>query len=834
MSTGKIRWLHVSDFHVGKDDYATRAMFASIVEHAEAQVATGAAPDFIFITGDLANRGTANEYARFNQDFLAPLQAVFGDAIKSRTFSVPGNHDVDRTKHQAFDRQEILRPDSRYFDPTVEGQSLREFLFPRFKAYVENDLTCGRGQWVLSPEGAFTQQLECAGTSIGIACINTAWLCKDDHDHRLLSPGKGLLESALQKVRACRLRIVLGHHPLDWFGPDERRRISALLGKAGVVYLHGHMHTAWSEPAYGGGHGFLAVQCGAGFQAREGEIWKNGILWGEIDLERNVLRLQPREWSADHQDWGLAAGAFPENHRHSDWWEFPLPHVKPAAPSDRSKSKTAAPVAGTATAAGPVPATNAARPAVSSWLPQLFACDDAQLVANLLSGKCSLQQIDEAVQENPQTGLEIVRHVATQQGGPWWRLLAAKAMSFGQIPAQDLIALAFDDRLGWGPRFPPLAGLRFLPRSQRAAAKAVLLQFTGKGAVRMDALRLVIYGLGFLGDDAEVRWLLEQESALEEKYPNEKLGSYALLAYLHAYLAEANESDERSVLGDFTRTYAAAEKLGNSRLGFYDYLDELQCLRPAKALPLFRHLRDKNHHTPLGALLAAMSRRPNALLLNELTALGENDDNANGKLGALHAAAYIGSTAAVDRLRDSMDRNVDGARAAFLLAAGMARDMRAMPEVEAAIKDETLSRNADWLHDERHNALWAAGELGRVDPDFGARVLKPHLVDPKDDFGRGLAWLGLAKAGRIPSHDDLATALENAVAFFERLLIATAGGFAGEPRYLALGIRGTIENHSPLYRLLGHVEKDVRQSLIATGGAGGRALVELMDLGDFT
>ena len=114
------------------------------------------------------------------------------------------------------------------------------------------------------------------GHEVGVVGINTAWLTRDDKDERQLTPGKPLLEKALDTIKSAKLRIVLGHHPIDWFIPSQQKPIKSLLGQHQVIYLHGHLHDAWAEPSYGGGHTYLAIRSGAGFQAREGEPWRNG------------------------------------------------------------------------------------------------------------------------------------------------------------------------------------------------------------------------------------------------------------------------------------------------------------------------------------------------------------------------------------------------------------------------------------------------------------------------------------------------------------------------------------------------------------------------------
>jgi hypothetical protein len=52
-----VRWLHLSDFHVGMDDYGQRKLFSNICDHIERKAKKGYIPDFVFLTGDLANKG---------------------------------------------------------------------------------------------------------------------------------------------------------------------------------------------------------------------------------------------------------------------------------------------------------------------------------------------------------------------------------------------------------------------------------------------------------------------------------------------------------------------------------------------------------------------------------------------------------------------------------------------------------------------------------------------------------------------------------------------------------------------------------------------------------
>lgn len=322
--SSSIRWLHLSDFHVGKDGYASRKMFEYIHSHVEQRKREGFEPDLLFLTGDLADSGLAPQFNDFWTEFAIPLQRIIGNGIEQRTFVVPGNHDVDRTENKFFSPEEMLDQSSRAFDPTDEGLKARQILLPRFQAFNNSDQTTNKGAFT-SPSGAYGQKLNIRGTTIGIAGVNTAWLCKDGSDEKRLTPGKGMVEQALEGLEGAQIRIVLGHHPLEWLRPSEQKMVKSLFGQSSVIYLHGHLHEQWAEPTYGGGSSFLVIQTGAAFQARENEPWRNGLVWGETDLDAGELRLQAWNWIPTNQCWAPVTDAFHERHHRGDWWHYPLP-----------------------------------------------------------------------------------------------------------------------------------------------------------------------------------------------------------------------------------------------------------------------------------------------------------------------------------------------------------------------------------------------------------------------------------------------------------------------------------------------------------------------------
>lgn len=314
---------------MGKDRTAQERLATKIVEHVAQQASNGFIPDLVFITGDIANSANKKEYSSFREDFLTPLRNALGGANwKGRILAVPGNHDVDRSKHNGFDRHAPLAANSRFFDPDKKGRVEREILSPRFKAYRQGAVADISGDWISGPAGTFSERLAIGGVQVGVVGINTAWLSKDDNDRHNLTPGFQLVEAALENVKDCQVCFVLGHHPMNWLHEESMPRLKALFGKHGVIYLHGHMHQADGSKEDGAGNEFLVFQAGAAFQARDGEPWENGLLWGEIRIADKCVLLSPRFWNPTNLDWPVKTGRFPENRRKTatDWWTYPLPN----------------------------------------------------------------------------------------------------------------------------------------------------------------------------------------------------------------------------------------------------------------------------------------------------------------------------------------------------------------------------------------------------------------------------------------------------------------------------------------------------------------------------
>ncbi len=299
------KWLHLSDFHTGKDNYGQIKLFHYLHKHMKQN--REFVPDAIFVTGDIANKGLAKEYDLFYEEFIKPLMEIY--ETLPRLYIIPGNHDIDRKQSEiaAGSLYSILeKADSCFFDTDDAGFKSRQEIIPRFENFQNfvsglGEAECFPVKSMFGEKGAFTDILSIGDKRIGIIGLNTAWLSNSDKDKEQLTPGKYILEEALNAVKECEYKVVLGHHPLDWLHWEQRRQITALLIRNRAMYLHGHLHKNSGDFLLAYNTGSLILQSGAAFQARENDNNYNSLQWGELDFQSNEVKIRPKRWSKEAQ-----------------------------------------------------------------------------------------------------------------------------------------------------------------------------------------------------------------------------------------------------------------------------------------------------------------------------------------------------------------------------------------------------------------------------------------------------------------------------------------------------------------------------------------------------
>lgn len=327
-----IKWLHVSDFHFGKNEFDQKFTCRKIIEHITEKKQKGDRLDLVFVTGDIANSAKAIEYKSFTEEFITPLTDLFGIDFLDRIFVVPGNHDLNREVNDGFSKEKFAKPDSDYFYPTEKSNGKRRMLIDRFESFC-NEIPLDHVKDFKKESGAYSFNIKIDSLEIGITGINTAWLC-DGNDRSLLTPGIQITRSAIEKTKKLPIKFVLGHHPLDWFHHEHTSTLHAIFADHGVIYLHGHMHAEGLNNIVNGSGEFLSLQAGASWQAPEGGKWKNGFMWGEFDISSQKIRLEPFHWNFENQCWTLNGSRFHESLREGGMWVVAAPRSKSNAKVD--------------------------------------------------------------------------------------------------------------------------------------------------------------------------------------------------------------------------------------------------------------------------------------------------------------------------------------------------------------------------------------------------------------------------------------------------------------------------------------------------------------------
>lgn len=306
-----IRFLHVSDFHLRAAKvarYEQDRVLDGLVQFLERD-REGFPLDLVFVTGDLAFSGQADELAQVVV-VLRRLLEVTG-VPPDRMFVVPGNHDVDRDvgrwllRTLASDKQAIAffeEPDGRTFHrKKLEAYeaSLRELF--------GSERTLGLGV------GAEAVELvEVAGTRLAVASFNSSWFAQGDDDQGNLWLGEPNVRHAVDRIADADavFAISLLHHPFEYLHEAERELVERWFERGFDLVLRGHLHKDKTRSIASQRGGYVEVAAPAAYQ---GSQWPNGCFLGEIRPKARTVRLRPYAYAAGPDPWVLDTKVFPDD-----------------------------------------------------------------------------------------------------------------------------------------------------------------------------------------------------------------------------------------------------------------------------------------------------------------------------------------------------------------------------------------------------------------------------------------------------------------------------------------------------------------------------------------
>lgn len=260
-----LRWLHLTDLHIGKQNESQQIALGSLLTAIE--TSSSKKPfDIVFLTGDLAYSGKEEEYDLLKQLLIDPLRnnLLFKNAIFVAT---PGNHDLDCNyglppvwSNLGPSRQQVFF----HFDDS--GKHVRSSRSAGFKAY--KDFIQKNAILSVDPteEPACLFRLAGVNKTFSIISVVTAFFSDKEVTDRVkapipVQPIRKLIQESKDEDS---IKIIVGHHPAEWFIHDTERHFHSLLVETNALYLHGHEHVTKSKF---GGRGLVSLGFGAAYQA---------------------------------------------------------------------------------------------------------------------------------------------------------------------------------------------------------------------------------------------------------------------------------------------------------------------------------------------------------------------------------------------------------------------------------------------------------------------------------------------------------------------------------------------------------------------------------------
>jgi predicted phosphodiesterase len=302
-------WLHLSDFHfrVG-DQYDQQVVITSLLNDINDQrLQQGVTADAIFLTGDIAFSGKAEEY-QVAREFIEKLISVSGVEL-SNIFCVPGNHDVDRSRITASLRTESRALTNREHVSRVIGTNKLSLFTDRYASYSEfiRSTFPWAEHWT-DRNLSFTQDLNIRGIKISLLGLNSAWVSGADDDQGNLLIGERQVREALDKAKQPEILIALFHHPLSYLTDFDSSDVQALLNTRCDFVLHGHLHETQAARLVSPDSEVFYLAAGASYQGRQEALAYNRVT---LNLDKGEAEIMLRRYS-DRQGgfWSPDTSAF--------------------------------------------------------------------------------------------------------------------------------------------------------------------------------------------------------------------------------------------------------------------------------------------------------------------------------------------------------------------------------------------------------------------------------------------------------------------------------------------------------------------------------------------
>lgn len=291
-----IRWLHISDLHLGSEGAETNLMRDELLPYLKGM---GLSWNYVFCTGDIR---TANVNPNdFTDDMAAYLKRICNavGVPMEKLFIVPGNHDVDRDAAGRDDAIKRVMFGGRgyYFqgDGNIKQEDMAAIMSGEadFKAFLGNVYDDDRLKLYSNPKAPhYILETD----HFNIFHVDTTVSYTKDQERNDLIVGTKLLYDAVRTINKEKPTILLSHYPYTALHQGEKRVLSTMLQHNDVrLWLAGHEHDQVLQKV----HYIYSLQAG---ELRKEHGVMATFLVGEYDEETGICNITAHSWY--NEGWG--------------------------------------------------------------------------------------------------------------------------------------------------------------------------------------------------------------------------------------------------------------------------------------------------------------------------------------------------------------------------------------------------------------------------------------------------------------------------------------------------------------------------------------------------
>lgn len=228
--------IHFSDFHFDfKKQNGEKEILESLIKDIKDNCKEGKII-LLVCSGDLVQSGSLENYECAIKFILELLERLSLDP--KHFIYVPGNHEVDLNQvdndfSKAF-TERIMRKEPSLEDIQKDNITKRLFSFFEYQKFFS--------EWP-QKKLAFSKIIQCEDSTYGITMVNSAWNTAGNSEYeakKIIIPRDFLIDS-FREIEACDKKILVIHHPIDWFEDGCASDLENLVSKYDFV-LFGHKH----------------------------------------------------------------------------------------------------------------------------------------------------------------------------------------------------------------------------------------------------------------------------------------------------------------------------------------------------------------------------------------------------------------------------------------------------------------------------------------------------------------------------------------------------------------------------------------------------------------